>query len=164
MNKQELRLLIGQKLKNLSQDEIDNKSKSVSHILFKFLSQLKIPNKLIGCYSPFKREVQWMKSASSDYHYAYPSVEGSEKMSFYLEGSTQIVYPKVLVIPGLAFSKNGRRLGRGKGYYDRYLSDKNILKIGICFNEQVVEEVQTDEHDVWMDYIINENTVFKGNE
>ena len=163
MNKQELRLLINQKLRSLSSDEIDDKSKSVSNILFKFLSELKIPNKLIGCYSPFKREVQWFKSASRDYHYAYPTVEDDRKMSFYLKESTQKVYPKVLIVPGLAFTQAGERLGRGRGYYDRYLSDKDILKIGICFNEQIVEEVETCTHDVLMDYIINENTVFKGN-
>ncbi len=56
--------------------------------------------------------------------------------------------------PGLAFDRQGNRLGRGKGYYDRFLSraraaGARLVAIGICFAEQVVEEVPhgaTDQH------------------
>ena len=61
----------------------------------------------------------------------------------------------VAVIPGMAFDKEGHRLGRGKGYYDRFLRLlSNTYKIGICFSWQLVDEVPTDEHDILMDQIM----------
>ena len=61
----------------------------------------------------------------------------------------------VAVVPGMAFDKEGRRLGRGKGYYDRFLRLlPNTYKIGICFSWQLVDHVPTDEHDILMDEII----------
>ena len=65
----------------------------------------------------------------------------------------------VAVVPGMAFDKEGHRLGRGKGYYDRFLSKLSTLnaklyKIGLCFSWQLVDEVPCDEHDIIMDEII----------
>ena len=61
----------------------------------------------------------------------------------------------VAVIPGMAFDKEGHRLGRGKGSYDRFLRLlSNTYKIGICFSWQLVDEVPTDEHDILMDQIM----------
>lgn len=63
----------------------------------------------------------------------------------------------LIVVPGMAFDRQGNRLGRGKGYYDRFLSDKRLskaYKIGICFSCQLVDEVPTDENDVKMDEVI----------
>ena len=73
------------------------------------------------------------------------------------------VAPEVLVIPGLGFDKRGNRLGRGKGYYDRYLSKNNVVKIGICFHEQLVDEIPIEEYDVLMDFIITDKTVLELN-
>ena len=59
------------------------------------------------------------------------------------------------IIPGMAFDAEGRRLGRGKGYYDRFLSRVPYLyKIGLCFSWQIVDRVPADEHDVVMDEVI----------
>ncbi len=63
----------------------------------------------------------------------------------------------LILVPGMAFDRHGHRLGRGKGYYDRFLSQaKDCYKIGVCFPFQVVDEVPTDEHDVRMDEIITQ--------
>lgn len=62
----------------------------------------------------------------------------------------------VAVIPGMAFDRNGHRLGRGKGYYDRFLKKiPNAYKIGICFNFQKVENVPSSEYDVNMNEVIS---------
>ena len=62
----------------------------------------------------------------------------------------------VAVVPGMAFDKEGRRLGRGKGYYDRFLRLlPNTYKIGICFSWQLVDHVPTDEHDILMDQVLS---------
>ena len=61
----------------------------------------------------------------------------------------------IALVPGLAFDAAGHRLGRGKGYYDRFLADyPYIYKIGVCFNFQKVAKVPTDEHDIPMDEVI----------
>lgn len=61
----------------------------------------------------------------------------------------------VAVIPGVAFDREGHRLGRGKGYYDRFLSRVPfIYKIGVCFPFQLVDALPADEHDVCMDCVI----------
>ena len=61
----------------------------------------------------------------------------------------------VAVIPGMGFDEAGNRLGRGKGYYDRFLCRiPNAYKIGICFPFQKVEKVPVDGNDVKMDKVI----------
>jgi len=65
--------------------------------------------------------------------------------------------PEVIFVPGLAFTKNGKRLGMGQGYYDSYLKDKpQIIKIGLCYSFQLLEDLPTNEFDVAMDFLINE--------
>ncbi len=60
------------------------------------------------------------------------------------------------LVPGLAFSKNGARLGRGKGYYDKYLENYKGICIGLCFKEQILEHLPTDEFDFYMNYVISD--------
>ena len=59
-----------------------------------------------------------------------------------------------ILAPGVAFAWDGRRLGRGKGYYDRLLSSVCGLKCGIAFDEQIVDEIPTGPHDIRFDYIL----------
>mgnify|MGYP005762207093 FL=1 len=59
------------------------------------------------------------------------------------------------IIPGMAFDENHNRLGRGKGYYDRFLQKiPQVYKIGICFPFQLVGEIPTEETDIKMDAMI----------
>ncbi|HKQ38929.1 MAG TPA: 5-formyltetrahydrofolate cyclo-ligase [Verrucomicrobiae bacterium] len=60
----------------------------------------------------------------------------------------------LILAPGVAFTWDGRRLGRGKGYYDRLLAQLKAVKIGVCFDWQIVPAMPRDVHDVLMDYII----------
>jgi 5-formyltetrahydrofolate cyclo-ligase len=59
----------------------------------------------------------------------------------------------LVVVPGLAFDLRGRRLGRGKGFYDRLLSAANGVKCGICFDEQLLPEIPVEPHDVTLDFL-----------
>lgn len=62
-----------------------------------------------------------------------------------------------IVVPGVAFDRNGNRLGRGKGYYDRLLPRiPSAYKAGICFPFQLVEEVPAEPFDIRMDEIITQ--------
>lgn len=63
---------------------------------------------------------------------------------------------QVCICPGLAFDSSGGRLGFGKGYYDKFLSGRQIIKVGFCYDFQVLKNVPTDQNDILMDYIISE--------
>jgi 5-formyltetrahydrofolate cyclo-ligase len=75
-------------------------------------------------------------------------------------GAYGILEPKA-VIPGAAFTKNGDRIGYGSGFYDRFLEGlpKNVLKIALTFEQQIVPSIPTSEEDVKMDMIITEKRV-----
>lgn len=53
----------------------------------------------------------------------------------------------LVLVPGLAFSKDGKRLGRGRGFYDRLLASYHGISIGLCFEEQMQEDIPWEEHD-----------------
>jgi len=62
---------------------------------------------------------------------------------------------EVAIIPGMSFDKEGHRLGRGKGYYDRFLSKSATLyKIGVCFGFQKESTIPSESHDIVMDEVI----------
>ena len=68
-------------------------------------------------------------------------------------------FPFVLV-PGLVFSYSGQRLGRGQGHYDRVLSQYCGIKIGICYEEYLLEDCwEISAHDQQMDYIVTEKQI-----
>lgn len=68
-------------------------------------------------------------------------------------------YKKIdlVIIPGVAFDRNKNRLGRGKGFYDRFLKDIEAPKMGICFEFQLLDKIPIESTDIKMDYIVSEN-------
>ena len=66
----------------------------------------------------------------------------------------------VCVIPALAFDRRGYRLGYGKGYYDRYLSRFDTVKVGFSFDELFVEELPHGRFDAACDAVITEKGVY----
>lgn len=101
---------------------------------------------------------------------AYPKVEGKE-MVFYQDGRLmegfrgilepeggEIVCPKegdLMLLPGLAFTKEGGRLGYGGGYYDRYLAKcpYRPYLIGLCFSSQMAENLPQEPYDIKVDEV-----------
>lgn len=178
MSKQNQRLHVKELLSNLTDEDLRLKSQKIYHILIELLAKLDIPENLIGVYVPIKGEVDLFSAHEwSNFNMCIPHIEDSFKMSFYSCEASEIgslsykdnfslkgdlVTPKIIIVPGLGFDKDLNRLGRGKGYYDRYLSDE-VIKIGVCFNEQVLEKIEVEKNDIKMNYIITENTIFKGN-
>jgi 5-formyltetrahydrofolate cyclo-ligase len=70
----------------------------------------------------------------------------------------------LLFIPGLAFDRRGGRLGRGKGYYDRYLAHAaarrpDQIKVGLAFSRQLMAAVPRDDWDLLMDLLVTEEEV-----
>jgi 5-formyltetrahydrofolate cyclo-ligase len=67
------------------------------------------------------------------------------------------------IIPGLAFSPVGWRLGRGKGFNDRLLGTVKVLKIGLCYDFQILSDIPHEKSDIKMDYIITESKIYTCN-
>lgn len=68
----------------------------------------------------------------------------------------------LIIVPGVAFDRQCNRMGRGKGYYDRLLSDSETPKIGICFGFQLFDSIPAEPFDQKMNLIITENEVITG--
>lgn len=92
----------------------------------------------------------------------YEGVEGLSDGAFHIKEPQGAALPSLeeidlILVPGLAFTPGGHRLGRGRGYYDRLLSRPdlaNAYKIGICFPFQLVRHLPVEPHDIMMDAVI----------
>ena len=62
----------------------------------------------------------------------------------------------LVIVPGVAFDRQGGRLGYGKGYYDRFLDQSLAFRLALAFDFQLLETVPTEIHDVPMDGILTE--------
>ncbi|MBQ3902262.1 MAG: 5-formyltetrahydrofolate cyclo-ligase [Lachnospiraceae bacterium] len=130
------------------------------------------------CYYPLPLEIdllsayeKWLSSGKKLY---FP-VTSKDRISFFSpdsldgfsEGPMHVMEPvlrddpylpnekALCLVPGLAFTKEGMRLGYGKGYYDRFIfENKKIVTLGVCFEEQVFEELPCDENDAPLNFII----------
>lgn len=142
---------------------------------------------LIATYSPLKEEADpnGFQEFLSDCSFAYPSVDGPNLLFWVPDGPSGI-NPRVwrvgpfgiqepdpqkskqvqiddcdfILVPGVSFDRCGRRVGYGKGFYDRALGKASKIKIGICFSVQLSQEpLPYGEGDVKMDWIVTENSM-----
>ena len=88
-------------------------------------------------------------------------VDGDSPMSVSKFGVTEPVGPPVeldeidfVIVPGLAFTSAGDRLGYGQGYYDRFLPTVSAPAVGVCFVDQLVDEMPLADHDVRVDMVV----------
>lgn len=100
---------------------------------------------------------------------AYRITENSE----FEKGTFSVFEPKdkesfdkneidVIIVPGIAFDRNGGRVGFGKGCYDKFLKNTKAIKIGFCYDFQLADRIETDANDISMDYIITEKEIIRG--
>jgi 5-formyltetrahydrofolate cyclo-ligase len=61
----------------------------------------------------------------------------------------------LVIVPGVAFTVDGGRLGHGKAYYDRFLPLVRAVTVGACFDEQIVDELPLEPHDVRLDHVVH---------
>lgn len=119
------------------------------------LSDLMIMSKWCILVPKLKREKMYFVR-----HEAGSPIEKSSLANLIQPTNDNELEVNIVVIPALAFDINGYRLGFGRGYYDKYLSDKKeVIKIGVCFHKDLCEELPHLPHDVKMDYIITEKTI-----
>lgn len=60
------------------------------------------------------------------------------------------------IVPGLAFDRNGKRIGYGKGYYDRFLKDFRGLSVGLCYSQFLIDSLPVDDYDISVDMVISD--------
>ena len=173
MDKKELRSQIKTLKKQHSKEELQEQSK----LILKKLEENKyfIDAKIVMLYSSLPDEVQthdFLEKWRNEKRIILPTVVGDDIIPVELKkdtdfaiGDFNILEPQneeytgnydLIVVPGVAFDKNGNRIGRGKGYYDRFLCKHlNVTRIGICFDFQLVDEVPTEDNDIKMNEIIS---------
>ena len=67
----------------------------------------------------------------------------------------------VVIVPGSVFDRNGYRTGYGGGYYDRFLENTDAIRVGVCFDFQLVDDVFPEEHDKRMYFVITEKEILE---
>ena len=65
----------------------------------------------------------------------------------------------LIIVPGVCFDKEKNRMGFGKGYYDKYLENSNLITIGICFSEQILDKLPVTANDIKMEQIITDTFI-----
>ena len=172
-DKREIRRRVRADIAKLSAEEKSGFSANICRSLLH--SQAVIDGSVIALFISLADEPQTdalIAELSKRKRVVVPRIEGDE-MDFYeisegvAQGAFGILEPlsatpvepseiDVMVTPGVAFTRNGERLGRGKGFYDKYLSRKGFRAhtIGICYPCQVVEHLPVEPHDKVMDEVI----------
>jgi 5-formyltetrahydrofolate cyclo-ligase len=76
---------------------------------------------------------------------------------------TRAVDVDVVVLPGLAFTRTGSRLGQGGGWYDRFLAGavERPVTVGVCFDEQIVDHLPVEPHDVPVASVVTPTATFR---
>ena len=182
MDKDTLRAEIKLKRKNLTKTEIQEKSDKVYNLLFSS-GLLESANTVMVYLSAFnevrtdkiiakllatgKRVVAPVtdETAVSITPYYITDISELTKGAYGIFEPPQAEKAKIsdidaVIVPGIAFDKKGNRMGFGAGYYDRFLADFKGIKIGICYNFQLLDEICADTHDIPMDYIISEENIY----
>lgn len=170
MEKEKLRIELLSKLASLPNESIQSLSFSLTKQLIKLFSFIPELQGQVGAgYLPLKAEIApvyqelfravpvslaYPVLVQGEMNFALP--QGMPKGSTWLEMPYHIVEPQWLLVPGVGFDNEGARLGRGKGFYDRYLQNRDVLKIGLAWTEQIVEKIPVEAHDCHMDFIITE--------
>ena len=69
----------------------------------------------------------------------------------------------LVLVPAMVFDRHGNRLGRGAGFYDRFLADKEFggISVGIAFGEQIVDEVPVHSHDIPVDILVTDEEIMR---
>ena len=122
-------------------------------------------------YAPFSDELNVLLLMSSGKRFCFPRYQAdrgyhaayASSPEALVPGNFGIAEPPVdaveipacevdfVVVPGIAFGMNRHRLGRGHGFYDRWLTELAGQKIGVGFDHQLIESVPCEEHDVQLD-------------
>lgn len=169
LSKHELRRAIRQRKQSMTPEDIAARSKELCRRVLE--SDVYRRAKTIYCYLPFNQEVDTLpllrQALLDGKQVALPKCYGKE-MRFILtddlfrircspfgapepveDGPIASDETALVIVPGLLFDENGRRIGYGGGYYDRFLSQEpGHPTIALCFEFQLVPHLEPDPHDI----------------
>lgn len=158
--KQDIRKDIKSLFLQQSREELMIQEKSIQEKLLEYITENDVQNICIYENMPdevsTKSLIQELEKRGKN---IYTPQMISETEMILIDNEYEVYEDKIdlFIIPGRAFTRNGKRLGRGKGYYDRFLVKKQYKhsqKVGICFDFQILEDIPTNKHDIFMDFII----------
>lgn len=157
----------------------------ISHLL-KLINLLtndsKSSHNIIALYWPLNGEPNLKKFFSlknfncalpriDDYNLKYVSYKDGDQLEraklggFCQPYDKNEIFPNLIIIPGLAFSTQGYRLGFGQGYYDRYLfrfkQKYHFTTIGVCFHDGLFQCLPFNENDHKLDFILTDKILVK---
>ena len=151
--------------------------------VFNLIKKNYLIKKSIGGYFPVNYEVDDLEIlkefAKKNYQISLPVIKKNFNMDFYKwsfddplkinqygipePNSKKLIYPDVILVPLVAFDNNLNRLGYGGGYYDRVIKKlskkKKILKIGLAFSVQKINNVPVTKYDKKLDYIVTDKYI-----
>lgn len=182
INAQKNRLRKEAKEKRFSVENKEELSEKIGENLFS-LESYKSCKKLFAYFS-YPQEVSTKriieKALTDGKKVALPRCENENKMTYYyIESETEleegnfngILEPKpngekafpdeetLVIVPALAFGKDGSRLGHGMGFYDRFLARGNFKTVGLCFGKLLFSALPEDEFDRRVSLVITENEI-----
>ena len=175
MDKKELRQKIREQKRQMTPQQIESASACLAEQFF--ATQQYQQAKTIYGYLPYNQEVRTtpiLERALQDGKcVAVPKLYGPEMKFIYLTYLSQVEKsdkgipepildepigddPTALVLmPGMAFTKNGDRMGYGGGYYDKFLAvEPNHPTVALCFDFQIVDEIPTEDYDIPVDLVL----------
>ncbi len=166
-------------LNALHRDLIAAEKKTIEFKTYEF--QTINPKNSVGLYLPLRGEPDLTKIILyNHWAFALPKIDEQEmkfvhyqigaKLEESAKGTLQPVSdnyltPSIIVAPALAYSQKGYRLGFGSGYYDKYFSKRSehdavaIIKIGVCFDNYLLEFLPYEKHDIKFDYIVTDKII-----
>jgi 5-formyltetrahydrofolate cyclo-ligase len=171
--KSEIRKTIRAKKKELGKEQLLTMSLPITELIEANKQYHEAP--IVMLYHPLWDEVDvrplFERALADGKRVILPTVKGDDIIPVEITSDTQwvvgdfdILEPvaepyqgniDLIVIPGIAFDLNLNRLGRGKGYYDRFLAHHpNTYRLGVCFKFQIVPEVPTEPFDLPMHELI----------
>ena len=175
MDKKELRRQIREQKRAMTEEEIVSRSEKLAQ---RFLSTEAYRNaKSIYGYLPYNQEVRTVpmlaQAIADGKRVAVPKIYGDTMKFLWLDDLQDVAKSEkgipepiadepvaddetaLVLMPGVAFTKNGERIGYGGGYYDRFLAaEPNHPTIALCYEFQMVESLPTEEFDIPVEVVL----------
>ena len=176
MDKKALRIQIKEQKRQMTAHQIESASQRLTE-LFVATEQFRQAKTVYG-YLPYNQEVRTtgllQRALQEGKRVAVPKIYGDEMRFIYLDDLSLVEKssfgipepiadepvaddPTALVLmPGLAFTKRGDRMGYGGGYYDKFLANEpNHPTVALCYDFQIVDRIPTDDHDIPVDIVLS---------
>ncbi len=169
MDKKELRKRIREQKRNMTAEQVENSSRRLAE-LFTETEYYKRAQVIYG-YLPYNQEVRTVpileQALRDGKKVAVPKVYGDTMRFIYMEDLSLVANSSMgipepvadapvaddetalVLMPGLAFDRNGNRMGYGGGFYDKFLAQEpNHPTVALCYDFQMVDAIPTDDYDI----------------